>query len=225
MTAFNTFSPDPVGSLIRGSTLRLVDRRARSPYEGRLELFHHSSWWFFCDYGWTTANADVACRQLGFPGSTAIALESDGGRQSTFRPSQRRDGRFWLYRTRCRGSESRIEECSKGGWRADDFHCAKKGYIKGLTCRKISFLYISSLKRFLLEAPTVRLNRAAGQISKGIVEIFHDGQWGTVCDANWTAADARVACRQLNYKNALESSQTNTSQSSIQNVVWVSEVK
>ena len=81
------------------------------------------------------------------------------------------------------------------------------------------------MERFYLEAPTVRLNRAAGQISEGIVEIFHDGQWGTVCDANWTAADARVVCRQLNYKNALESSQTNTSQSSIQNVVWVSEVK
>ena len=149
MTAFNTFSPDPVGSLIRGSTLRLVDRRARSPYEGRLELFYDSSWWFFCDYGWTTANADVACRQLGFPGSTAIALESDGGRQSTFRPSQRDDGRFWLYRTRCRGSERRIEECPKEGWRIDDYYCAVWFHIEGLTCRKISLLSTFFLGTFL----------------------------------------------------------------------------
>ena len=64
---------------------------------------------------------------------------------------------------------------------------------------------LSSLEGSLPGSTAVRLS-GGGSGTEGRVEVFFNGQWGTVCDDSWDINEASVVCRWLGYGAAQRAS-------------------
>ncbi|XP_028408892.1 galectin-3-binding protein B-like [Dendronephthya gigantea] len=78
---------------------------------GRLEVFYGGQWGTVCDDGWDINDAQVACRQLGFPGARQ-ALQGGGVPAGL--------GRVWLDEVGCTGTELNLSNCSHDGLGTND---------------------------------------------------------------------------------------------------------
>ena len=45
--------------------------------------------------------------------------------------------------------------------------------------------------------------RLVGGFTEGTVQVYHNNQWGTICDTHWGLRDADVICRQLGFVGAV----------------------
>ena len=73
-----------------------------SDNEGRVEVNFNGEWGTVCDDFWSTNDANVACRQLGFGIAVSVENRAAFGQGS---------GTIWLDNLQCSGSETDLFSC------------------------------------------------------------------------------------------------------------------
>jgi hypothetical protein len=90
----------------------------------------------------------------------------------------------------CAGDETTIWSCPFVGW--NTLHNCGHHEDAGVSCSS----------RSTVEDGDIRLVNGVTRF-QGRLEIYHKGEWGTVCDDRFDLVDAEVACLQLGFSGAL----------------------
>ncbi|NXF81024.1 NETR protein, partial [Sclerurus mexicanus] len=163
--------------------------------EGRVEVYHDGKWGTICDDQWDDRDAEVVCRQLGLSGNPKALSWAHYGQGS---------GPILLDEVQCSGNELSLDQCKKSDWGQQNCDHIEDA---GVSCDPFTGtdlqLFASQMPSFVplyyqagSTEGTVRL--AGGRSpSEGRVEVYYNGDWGTVCDDGWTDLSAQVVCRQL----------------------------
>ncbi|XP_030833785.1 deleted in malignant brain tumors 1 protein [Strongylocentrotus purpuratus] len=169
------------------TAIRLVD--GGSDLEGRVEIELDGEWGTICDDSWDLDDATVVCRMLGFDGASGAPGSAQFGEGS---------GPILLDDVLCTGDEATLTVCPHPPFKQ---HNCGHTEDAGVIC------FTTGTTR---ETPTpagflVDVRLVGGNVpSRGRVEVSNSyGQWGTICDPNWTQADANVVCGILGYDGAL----------------------
>ncbi|CAJ1053758.1 uncharacterized protein LOC121905209 [Xyrichtys novacula] len=173
--------------------IRLVD--GNSSCSGRVEILHRGQWGTVCDDLWDVRDAQVVCRQLGC--GSVLTAQTD----AFFGPGS---GPIWMVDVACTGHESELSDCVHGGFGS---HNCSHTEDAGVICEV---------------ALPLRLVNSDNRCS-GRVEVYHEGQWGTVCDDFWDLSDADVVCRQLDC-GAARSALSNAAFGQGSGPIWLDDV-
>ncbi|KAG9264044.1 deleted in malignant brain tumors 1 protein-like [Astyanax mexicanus] len=160
------------------SDIRLVN--GTGDCNGRVEIYHDGQWGTVCGDNWDMKDAEVVCRQVGCGRALSITHSAHFGEGN---------GPVLLDDVGCSGDKSNSTSCSHGSLRTTN--CSHREDARIVCSGKI-----------LCKSDNIRLGNGTGACN-GRVEIYHHGQWGTVCGNNWDMKDAEVVCRQVGCGRAL----------------------
>ncbi|XP_060079617.1 scavenger receptor cysteine-rich type 1 protein M130-like isoform X3 [Ylistrum balloti] len=141
------------------------------PGAGRLEVYYRGEWGTVCDDSWDDGDAWTVCRSLGWSDGKAFGSATFG----------RGGGRIWLDDVQCSFFNTDLEQCSHSGWGS---HNCNHGEDAGVWC---------------VRDGDVILTGKTSTPHSGRVEVYHSGEFGTVCDDHFDNKDADVICKMLGY--------------------------
>ncbi|XP_067284193.1 deleted in malignant brain tumors 1 protein isoform X2 [Pseudorasbora parva] len=141
---------------------------------GRVEVLNDGQWGTVCTDGWDWSDAAVVCREMG---CANVFEERSGGYFG------QGSGPVWLTNVQCSNTDSTLRQCSLQGWGQNT--CGHEKDAAVICRRKIKF-------------------ENGFNYCSGRVEVFDDGQLGTVSDNGWDLADAAVVCRERGCGDAVE---------------------
>ncbi|KAH9493195.1 Deleted in malignant brain tumors 1 protein [Bulinus truncatus] len=116
---------------------------------------------------------------------------------------------FWLDDVNCTGTETHLFDCPHKPWGG---HNCVLDELAGVRCIPVNYygyirLYNSSVNY------------------QGIVEVFYNGTWGTVCDDGWSTPAAQVACFMLGHeRNGATAVPRNEFKIKMDHEFWLDEV-
>ena len=92
------------------------------------------------------------------------------------------------------------------------FECLLTSLVKKCLCNSIDFIRTESGPYLLadiycipcaLQVTSAKLrligSDTTGYISRGYLEVYHNGRWGAICSDGWNDEDSYVACGNLGY--------------------------
>ncbi|KAL8176296.1 UNVERIFIED_CONTAM: hypothetical protein K2H54_030287 [Gekko kuhli] len=186
---------------------------------GRVEVYHNEQWGTICDDSWDVHDAQVVCRELdpneirlvngsnrcsgrlevlhnqqwgtvcdddwSIQNAEVVCRELDCG-VALLAPRGAHFGEgtdhIWLDDVKCTGTEAALRDCRRKAW--GEHNCNHREDA-GVVCSELRLVNGSS--------------RCSGR-----VEVFHNQQWGTICDDRWGMKQAEVICREMNCGVALK---------------------
>ena len=157
--------------------------------EGRVEIYWNNQWSTVCDDLWDDNDATVICKQLGYSrGSARVSAYFGEG-----------SGLILLDNVKCNGGESSIFKCSH---RSFGEHDCVHNEDAGVVCYGESSKGRNNPSKQNLFVYLLAVRLVGGSsYNEGVVEVYYNGRWGSVCYYGWDELDANIVCKQLGFNS------------------------
>ena len=177
---------------LRPAVPQPMDVRLRDgafPSEGRVEVYCSGQWEAVCNQlDFQQAEADAVCRELGY--TEAVGFDADVS-TTDLQVSQ------WQGQLSCENETGGIASC--GECSDSDFSNIDDS-LPGCSAVTVRCAHTVSYGSLRLVQGTEAVDADA---TNGRLEIFQNGEWGTVCSDTFTFKAANISCQELGFLRAL----------------------